>query len=200
MPIFDTQHGQGGGGKINKYTMALFNIPCCSELVTSGIVQGCEDNLAGVATVFITDMCSVTEITHNSPDDGIIASITLAGGTQYWEFQPYRETGTFVSTGRVTDTGGNFYEEVVTIKIPKITAAKRTKIAQLTGKLLSVIVKDNNGQYWLVGENLGALLTERPAQTGDKRDSENGYILTITANEPQAERVLDAAVVTALGL
>lgn len=200
MPIFDTQHGQGGGGKIKTYTMALFNIPCCSELITGGIVLGCEDNLAGVKTVYIIDQCSIEEITHNSPDDGMIASITLAAATQYWEFQSYRETGTLVSTGRTTDTGGSFYEQVVTITLPKLTASKRTKLAQLTGKTLSVIVLDNNLNYWLIGENLGVIMTERAGATGAKRDDSNAYVVTFTANEPQAERVLEASVVTALGL
>jgi hypothetical protein len=173
---------------------------CCNDTISSGLVLGCDQNTPGLRGIFISDFCNLVAVEHDSPDDYKIADITLASGAQYWEFQFYKETGQMQSNLKVNDNGSTYYDIVINANIPKMSASRATALAQLTGKYLTVIAEDLNGQYWLCGETIGLKLTERPAQTGAKRDDTNGYTLTLSGYEPFDVRVLDDAVVTALGL
>jgi len=73
-------------------------------------------------------------------------------------------------------------------------SAKRNEIKLLSRAKLSVIIKDNNGIYWLMGETNGVRMTAGDNGTGTALGDRNGYSLSFQGQEPEPMAiVLDGA-------
>lgn len=165
-------------------------------LLTGGIAKNCDNNLGGVTKVYITDFENVTGVTAAS---GEISAFTMASGTQFYEFEFNKNTSSLAENAIVSlENGSLFYEQIVTLVIPRREVAKRNVLKLLMQKELAVIVKDQNGLYWYVGEANGANITELPSTSGTAKGDANAYTLTIRAEEPEQAQEVDEAAVTAV--
>ncbi len=95
------------------------------------------------------------------------------------------------------ENGTTFYQQTVTLVIPRREQAKRNKIALLAAgqKKLAIIVQDSNSLYWLFGQAEGCIMTGLDGSSGVAKTDANGYTITFTAEEPdQAPEVLDSII------
>lgn len=167
--------------------------------MSGGIAKDCDNNIGGIQKLYITDFCNIDSISYTSPEDGSIADITLNSGTQFYEFEFNRNTSNFTDSAVVNPENGSlFYEQKVTLKIPRREKSKRNTLATLMQKDLAVIVKDQNGIYWLLGEANGLLVESLPSETGTAKGDFNGYTINLSGEEPVAAREVDESIISGL--
>jgi hypothetical protein len=67
-------------------------------------------------------------------------------------------------------------------------------------KNLAIIIQDNNGVYWLMGEQFGAKISDDTnANTGTAMgDDGTGFSVTFKANEPLFAREVTNSIIAAL--
>lgn len=172
----------------------------CSNLITNGLAVECVNNIAGIKEVFITDFTNVSGITETS---NVITSIQMAPGKSFYSFyiRPQSTTGYKENFSANLDNGTSFWTQTLTLDFMRRDTTKRNAIA-LIGygqKRLSVIFKDYNDTFWLIGKIDGAVLTTVDSDSGSKRNDKNGYVLTLMAEELESAVEVSPSVITSLG-
>jgi len=100
----------------------------------------------------------------------------------------------YVQTGNHSvENGTNFWEQAVSLIFTKNDSALRNSLKLLAQSTLLVIVKDQNGKYWVVGEQNGADLTASTQSAGKAYGDLNGSTVTITGKEPCPAREISQA-------
>jgi hypothetical protein len=82
-----------------------------------------------------------------------------------------------------TDTGGTFFEQALTLVLPKLTVKDHKEIKLLTFGRPHIIVKDNNDNYFMVGLEHGADVTGGTISSGAAMGDLSGYNLTLSGTE-----------------
>lgn len=168
-----------------------------SCLINNGYALGCKDNLGGVQEVYIGSFSGDTTFAYDSND--VITGVT--GANTFYTFEQRQEQAEFVQTGNHSiENGTNYWEQVVSLIFTKNTADLRNTLKLLSQSTLFVIVKDQNGTYFWVGEQNGADLTSSTASAGKAFSDLNGVTVSITAKEPSPARVITASAFAALAV
>jgi hypothetical protein len=110
-----------------------------------------------------------------------IASIGAVGSVYRYDLKGNSNLEqTIVSS---TDTGGTFFEQVLTLVLPKLTAKDHKQIKLLSFGRPHVIIKDNNDNYFLAGLEHGMDVTGGTVSSGSAMGDLSGYTLTLTGTE-----------------
>ena len=165
--------------------------------LTNGISKGCRDNAGGIVEVFIGNF--PTGYTANEwylETDGTITSIS---GLSMYQFSPNKNSSNWVENIQSSienDTIG--YEQVVSLMFSKNEAELRNIIILLGQANLSIIVRDKNEKYWLLGAQNGLQLTGGNGQSGTLLNDMNGWSITIGGNEKYPAYEVSSAIITDL--
>lgn len=161
--------------------------------IAQGNELGCRDSVGGIETIYITEFENVTSITSSS---GQISAITKSGGTSFKVFKLEKENAEFTEAiNSSVENGTLFYEQTLSFTMKKMSASNRNNIRNIAQNRLMVIVKDNNGTYWVMGETRGADLTgDNSAKTGKAFGDMNGYSLTLVGKEPAPAQVYTGSI------
>ena len=170
----------------------------------SDINASCDSSVGGVKATAIRNRSDVTGITIT---DGVVTAITLdtsedhpaADDATVLSFRP--QTCQLSSEGTIDDVQGvHFYTHTLAFRFPRMTAAKRMSIHALTHAETIAIVKDNNGTYWLVGNEEPLRASAVTASTGTAHTDANEYVPTLACVSPYLLYTVDStAVATFLG-
>ena len=166
-----------------------------SCILDSGIALGCKDSLGGVKEAYIASFNGAEVFTYDAND-----VITGATGTNnFYTFEQRNEQAEFVQTGQHSvENGTNFWEQVVSLIFTKADAADRNVLKVLAQSTVLIIVLDQNGNYWMVGETNGADLTASTIGAGKAYGDLNGTTVTFTGKEPAPARLVDSALIATL--
>jgi hypothetical protein len=150
--------------------------------LTAGIPLSCRDNVGGVQTVYITDFTNIESITKNSGD-----TITSISGTgTFYEFQLIRTSSQYTETINASlENGTVFYTQELVTYFAKLDQSKRNIIKTLAqSPRLAIVMVDNNGNSFYLGETYGSYITAGTSVTGKALGDQAGYNLTFQAMEP----------------
>ena len=164
----------------------------------SSISLDCRSNLGGVASVYIGSSTgydiellglvdnAATGFTFGSGATSVTGVTDLTSAPMY-EFQQPRQAANFTETGTFDEANGvAFYESSLTIVINKLQAANLDALNVLgQNTKLVVVFKDNNGNYFCVGNETGAIVTASTADTGTAFGDRNGTTITFTGYSRQ---------------
>lgn len=165
--------------------------------LTSGFSVGCSSSIGGVAEFWIGNMPSDMVIALDS--SGVATSITnTAADLEYFKFECTNAQGAasvFNDNPTVNaQNGTSFFDQTATYVLNKMEQAKRNEVKMIARAKMTIIIKDNNGKYWLMGEVNGARLTSGENTSGTALGDRNGYSLSFQAQEFEPMReVLDGA-------
>tara|TARA_R110000851_G_scaffold170604_1_gene316925 strand:- start:1265 stop:1783 length:519 start_codon:yes stop_codon:yes gene_type:complete len=149
-----------------------------SCILSNGQARDCSDSLGGIVEVLISERDNVTATTLASGD---ISAITQSGATNFYRYELKKESGSLTSTATVDQTGGtSFYDNVAAFTINKMSATKSNSIKMLMLARLFVIVKDNNGVYWALGNDNFCEGSSLVGQTGQAYGDPNQYQIELT--------------------
>lgn len=160
-----------------------------SCLINSGYALGCRDSVGGISLAYIGNFNADAGYLY----DGSENIVGVTGSTvSYYTFEQEMETGAFAQEGAYsTENGTVFFTQNLSLIFHKNDAALRNQLLVLSQANLSVIVKDQRGEYWLVGKQNGVRVTAGSMNTGKAYGDLNGVTLTLTGKEPEPAYRID---------
>jgi len=161
-----------------------------SCLLTQGYTLGCRDSIGGIQEAYIGNFNSLQTYTFGGDDT--ISGFT--GGTvSYFTFEQEMESGTFNQEGQYsTENGTVFFDQQLTLMFHKNDSALRNQLLILSQANLSVIVKDQRGEYWLMGLQNGVRAINGAQNTGKSFGDMNGVTITLQGKEPEPSHRISA--------
>lgn len=166
-------------------------------ILNTGYTLTCRDNIGGIQKAYIRNWSAATTYTYNSEG-------TITGGTNtavtWYTFEVRPETGQFDPGAGAHNliNGTNFWTQKLDLTLHKYQASIRTLLYALAQTEMEIIVLDQNGQYYLMGEVNGANLTASQASVGKAYGDMNGVTLTMEAKEATPARLVSSTLISAL--
>ena len=150
--------------------------------LTAGIALGCRDNVGGLKTMWITDYCNIASFTQSTGD-----TITQISGTgEFYCFELIRTSSQHTETVNASlENGTVFYQGETVAYFAKLEQAKRNILKTLAqSQRLAIVVEDNNGSYFFLGQTYGCFISAGTSVTGKALGDQNGYNITFQYLEP----------------
>lgn len=165
-------------------------MPC---VLTNGYTLGCRDNIGGIQEVYIGEW-NGDGLTYVFGTNNIIGTFSGATGP-FYTFEQEIETGSYTENGVFsTENGTAFYEQTLTINLYKMDAALRNQILILGQGKWRIIVKDQRGNYFLMGKQNPVRVSASTPGLGKAYGDLNGAVITFMGKEPEpAHQVATAA-------
>lgn len=160
-------------------------------LINSGYDLGCRDNVGGIQLAYIGNFNSDVEYTIGTGSTpslplGSILGINSGTSPTYYPFYQEVEVGEFNQEGNYsTENGTVFFVQTLTLTLHKNDSDLRNQLLLLSQGHLSIIVKDQRGEFWLMGYNNGCRVVTGSSNTGKAFGDLNGVVLTFEAREPE---------------
>lgn len=159
-------------------------------ILNEGWLLGCRDNTGGIQEIYIKSFSSTASYTYDI--DGMIATASVA--ETFYKFEQTSESAEFTQEGQHSiENGTNFYNQNVNMVFHKYQASLRDLVYVLAQKELLIIVKDQNGNYFIIGEQNGANLVASTANVGKAYGDMNGSTIGFLAKEPTPARQCSAS-------
>jgi hypothetical protein len=167
--------------------------------LTQGYLLDCKDSLGGISEVYFMAEQDITSYTEAS---GVITALVKGAGKRYYKYELVKATSSFVENINASvENGTIFYQQELTVVLNKLQANTRNEILLLAKNLLSAVVKDNNGKFWILGLDRGLDITAGSSQSGTAEGDRSGYTLTFTGKEvalcPEVNSTVASALTTA---
>lgn len=164
----------------------------------AGQLLDCKESSGGVKEVYIIDASYLEGYTVD-PTTKKVLTITLTSGQLFNTYQLRKQTANMLTTINTSDENGTtFYQTDTVFNIPKMEAAKRLELLALAVGNMVVIVRDNNGLYWIMGLENPVTLTAGTAGTGTAFGDANQYSYTLTELNTVAPREVTQAILTGI--
>lgn len=164
--------------------------------LTTGFTLDCRNSNGGIEAVYFTEIENKATLSATS---SVIDTFTLDTGKQFFKYDLRKKTSIFEQNIQVNNENGTvFYEQTLSVKLDKMETTKRNEILLLAQNNLMVIIKDNNGKYWLMGETRGALLNGGKGSTGTAYGDMSGFELTFMGEEAELSKEVDSSLIATL--
>jgi hypothetical protein len=152
-------------------------------LLTQGYTLGCRDSIGGIQEAYIGNFSSGATYTLDSND----TIVGFTGSTaSFFTFEQEIETGEFNQTGAYsTENGTVFFDQQLTLMFHKNDSNLRNQLLVLSQANMSVIIKDQRGEYWLMGFQNGVRAINGAMNTGKAYGDMNGVTITLQGKEPE---------------
>lgn len=146
----------------------------CS-ITLNGIQKDCKHNIGGVRKVWIAAYTKGTA----TVDAGKITAISNVSDFKGYEFT--KNTASMTSTlNKDLANGTSYVNTEVIVQFNRMETEKRLEVETLSIGDLQIIVLDNNGIYWFLGNDAPVEASAGTAQTGTAKSDGNFYNLTFT--------------------
>lgn len=160
-----------------------------SCILANGYALGCKDNTGGVQKFFIGNFSATTVYSEDST--GVITGGTVV--PTFYTFEQRNEVGEFTQEGQHSvENGTNFWNQTCNLTLYKYQASIRNLLFTMAQTQLQVIVLDQNGKYFLIGEQNGADMTSSTGSAGKAYGDLNGSTFTLLAKEPSPAREISS--------
>lgn len=157
-----------------------------SCLITSGISLGCRDANGGIQEVYI-GAYNGSAMTYTLGTSSNENQITAFAGTtvSFYTIEQPQETASFTSPGEYsTENMSSFYTHTLDLTIYQLSASTNLTINTLGRGAWRIIVKDKQGNYFLLGYQNGMRVSSATPGLGKAMGDLNGATLTFTSKEP----------------
>ena len=152
--------------------------------LTTGFAVGCNDSAGGIAEFYFANIDDNFAVTYDATGE-----VSIIAGTLYYKYETTNAQGAasvMNDNATVNDQNGtSYFDQTATYVLNKMDNAKRNEVKLLSRAKLSVIIKDNNGSYWLMGATNGVRMTASDSGTGTALGDRIGYSLSFQAQEPE---------------
>lgn len=172
-----------------------------SCLITGGVSLGCRDQVGGVAEVYVgTYNGASMAVTIGTASN--LGQVTAFTGTtvSFYTFAVPQETSSFEENGEYsTENGTSFYAHTLELVIQKLSATYGAMVNTLGQGVWRVIVKTNNGEYYLLGYQNGMRVSAAKSGAGKAMGDMSGTTITFSGKEPVvAYQVTTAAAISVI--
>lgn len=159
----------------------------------SGITLDCASSQGGIKKIWIADYGTAS---------ATIMDEKVTEINEITDFKPYefrRGTSTMTHTLTADETTGvNYVTTELSLVFTKMETTKRIEMAALSVGQLAVIVLDNNGKYWYLGNEDYVSASTGGGETGTAKGDRNAYTLTLKTESSTYPYEVDASAVVNL--
>ena len=164
--------------------------------LTQGFTLDCKDAVGGIKSIHLIDWAS-TGFTVSGSE---VTATTVVSGDVYTYELP-KGVGSMTTTTNVSQENGTvFNQSDIVARLRKLSTTKRNELKLLAQNRVFCIVKDNNDNYWLAGNEYGCDITAMTSESGTAMGDVQGYNFTLSAIEAESPYLVQAAVATTLGI
>lgn len=155
----------------------------CSTNTLLGISLDCP-GIAGVSAVYIVKKENLASVTFSTLD--LISGITMVSDEKFLQYNFRRGNANFTSEGQKNDKNNTgFFTTTLNLQFNRQENSKRSELMELFKSEVFIIVKDNNGEYYLIGYDKVmegyASVTTLSTATGAEATDGNMYTLVISS-------------------
>lgn len=154
--------------------------------LTLGRLEPCKDSVGGIDKLYFVNYGDMTTVTEDATDE--ISAVT--GTPSAYEYEVKSATSLTQNINSDRATGTTSFEQVLEVTLKKLTAADHKELKLLVYGRPHVIVKDNNGNYFMAGLEHGMDVTGGTVVTGAAMNELSGYTLTLTGMEKKPANFL----------
>ena len=149
--------------------------------LAAGRAYPCKDAIGGIRDVV---WIAHSAAKFGNAAAGAVTDTTATMAMFRWELS--KNSGSFQQevTSSV-ENGTVYFTQTLTIQTPKLSAADSAELRDVLKNRLSIIVRDNNDNFHIMGFGFGAEVTGGNFGTGTAKGDLNGYNLVFTAEEQQ---------------
>ena len=164
--------------------------------LTQGFNLDCKDAVGGIKSIHLIDWAS----TGFTVSGGEVTATTVVSGDVYTYELP-KGVGSMTTTTNVSQENGTvFNQSDIVARLRKLSTTKRNELKLLAQNRVFCIVKDNNDNYWLAGNEYGCDITAMTSESGTAMGDVQGYNFTLSAIEAESPYLVQASVATTLGI
>ena len=146
--------------------------------ISAGRLEGCKDSVGGLTAVYFVNFGEMGALTITDETITAIAA-TTPDAFKY----DLRGTSTFEqSLTSSRENGTTFAEQTLTVSLKKQDSTTHKEVKLLAYGRPHVIIEDNNGNFFVMGEEYGAEMTAS-ASSGAAMGDKSGYELSFVAME-----------------
>jgi len=146
--------------------------------ITAGRLEGCKDAVGGLNAIYFVNFGAMGDLTISDETVTGIAA-TTPDAFKY----DLRGTSNFdQSLTSSRDNGTTFAEQTLTVSLKKQDATTHKEVKLLAYGRPQILIEDNNGTVWLMGEEFGSEMNAT-VSTGASLGDKSGYELTFAAME-----------------
>ena len=164
-------------------------MPCA---LTQGYTLDCKDSIGGLQSVYFAPWEDLGTVTVAA---GVVTTLTMDVGKKFYQYELVKESSNFAEAVNTNVQNGTvFYAQTLEVILNKLQVNTRNEILLLAKNRLAVIVVDNNGDKWFLGQSYGLDLTGGGSGSGTAFGDRSGYTLTFTGNEKELAPKVTAVV------
>jgi len=164
-------------------------MPCGTITITQRDLE-CRDVFGGIEKVYFGEFSSGIWEAPGGTTDGVIDDATAA--LTIYGFDTSRNVSSLVQTiNASTENRTIYFEQTLTLVLPGLDGTDQVELLNLAKGRLVVVVKDVNGNYFVVGNIRGAEVTASEVTSGVAAGDLRGITLTVVAQEQTAAPFLD---------
>jgi hypothetical protein len=146
--------------------------------ISAGRLEGCKDAVGGLKAVYFVNFGDANGWT--SADEEISAPIAATPNAYKYDLRGISTFEQSLTSSR--DNGTTFAEQTLTLSLKKQDSTTHKEVKLLAYGRPHILVEDNNGNVFVVGEEYGAEMTASTS-TGAAMGDKSGYELTFVASE-----------------
>ena len=164
--------------------------------LTSGFTPKACKTVGGVKSFLIIEHAAVTAVTKTA---GVVTAITKTSPFIFREYKQKAEVANYKQTASMDAKAGTYAFDIeASLEQSSLDQASATENFLLLKNTVMIVTKDNDGNFWLLGEEYGADVTTGTEDWGVALGDSRSYTLNFIAQEKFGPRPL--ASVTYAGL
>lgn len=147
--------------------------------------EPCKDSVGGLDKVYFVNYGTMGDVTYDGTDDDMIEAVAgvAAADVNAYEYD-IKGTSSFTQNIQSSrENGTTAFEQVLELTLHKLSVADHKELKLLSWGRPHVIIKDNNGNYFLAGIEHGMDVSGGTVVTGGAMGDLSGYTLTLTGME-----------------
>jgi len=160
-------------------------------LLANGRAEVCKDVVGGLEAIYFINYGDITAKTYDLTDTDMIATVTGVSNLYKFELKGTNSFEQTITSSR--ENGTTFVEQTLSIQLKKQDAATTKNVKLLAYGRPNIVVKDNNGNFFLAGLERGMDVTTGTISNGTALGDVSGYQLTFVGQEKIPANFLDAA-------
>ena len=147
--------------------------------LTTGYNEPCKDAVGGLKAVYFINYGDkgASTVTGDEITDFAEAAVNA------YKFDLKGTSNLVQNVQSSRDNGTTAYEQVLTLRLKKMSTANNSLLKLMAQGRPHIVIEDNNGNSYMIGDVHGAEVTGGTVETGSGLSEFNGYNLTLSANE-----------------
>jgi hypothetical protein len=164
--------------------------------IAAGRIEPCKDSIGGLDAIYFVNDGDLTGYTMDSSNTDVIEAVLGTPSAYKFDLKGNSTYQEDITTSR--ENGTTYFQQVLTVTLKKLDVATHKAVKLLSYGNPKVIIKDNNGNFFLAGKDFGMDVTGGTVVTGGAMGDLSGYTLVLTGMEKTPANFFEATNETGL--